>query len=446
MKSQFVKIFGVTLLTMLISVAVVGCGSKDEKNETNQEVTKKEVTNKEPIIINYPTHQIGTNSGAPVLKENVRLFNEKYKGEIEVVIEEIPGDQAYVDKMKILLSADALPDLVYTGGYNLLDPALAITNVVDLTPYLEEDSEWKASLDPTDLEFNSRDGKCYGVTEEKQLIGYFYNKELFAKAGLEGPAKTWDEFFEQCEKLKAAGITPLSMDTVDSGWVTSLWLASMIGTNGQVGNDFMNKNNIKDYNTPEMLDAVTKIQKMFQEYTTVDAIGGKYENAANNFLAGKTAMMANGPWMIPDFSNEEMTSKDFYTKVGAALYPEAGVFDAPMVGYFVASDDKEHADATVKFLKFITSEEAQIRALNMIGRIPPSPKLKLDEQTKQKQPLLAELVELKQDAKYRYSYHQGVWYPNVIDRVSTDYPSLGIGDITPVEFINRLNESAQKNE
>lgn len=217
---------------------------------------------KEPITITFPAFQVGVNSGAPVLEENIRLFNEKkYGDEIKVEVEEIPGDQAYVDKMKILLSADDLPDLVYAGGYNLLDLAVGNAKLVDLTPYFEEDPSWKASFSESDLQFNARNGKYYGVPEEKQPIGYFYNKELFAKAGIEEPAKTWDEFFEQCDKLKEAGITPLSMDTADSGWVSGLWLGSIVGTNGQAGNDFMNTYNIKDYNTPEFLDAVTKLQK-----------------------------------------------------------------------------------------------------------------------------------------------------------------------------------------
>lgn len=454
MKNQFAKRYLVILLVIVFVVSMVGCGTNSDNEKVAGDIKKidtsqkseKEGSKKDVITIEFPAFQVGVNSGAPVLDENIRLFNEKYKGEIEVKVEEIPGDQAYVDKMKILLSADDLPDVVYAGGYNLLDLALGTVEVVDLTPYFEEDPSWKASFSENDLKFNARDGKYYGVPEEKQPIGYFYNKELFEKAGIEGLAKTWDEFFTQCDKLKEAGITPLSMDTADSGWVSGLWLGSIIGTDGEAGNEFMNTYNIKEYNTPEFVDAASKLQKMYQEYTTVDAIGGKYENAANNFLSGKTAMMANGPWMIPDFSNMEKTTEGFAEKVGIALYPEDGIYDAPMFGFFIASKDQEHADAAVKFLKFITNEEAQLRALNMIGRIPPSPSIELDEETRLKNPLLAELVELNKKAKYIYPYNQASWYPNVVDRLTTDYPSLGMGDITPEEFAERLNQAAQKNE
>lgn len=446
MKVQRFKKGMAVLLIIILGAYCVGCGTDTAtKSGTNQEKQSEE-GKKEPIQVRFPSFQVGVNSGAPVLAENVKLFNEKYAGEIEVVIEEIPGDQAYLDKMKILLSADDLPDIVYAGGYNLIDLAIGVVDIVDLTPYFEEDPEWKAAFSENDLQFNARDGKYYGVPEERQPIGYFYNKELFAQAGLEGPAKTWDEFFDQCETLKAAGITPLSMDTADSGWVSGLWLGSMLGTAGEAGNEMMNTYNIKDYNTPEFLHASENLQKMFMEYTTIDAIGGKYENAANNFLSGNTAMMANGPWMIPDFSNLEKTSADFADKVGVALYPDNGIYDAPMYGFFIASKDKEHADAAVEFLKFMTNEEAQLRALKMIGRIPPSPNLDLDDETRVAYPLLAELIDLNKEADYIYPYNQASWYPNVVDKLSTDYPALGMGDITPVEFIERLNQTAQKND
>ncbi|WP_432666802.1 sugar ABC transporter substrate-binding protein [Wukongibacter baidiensis] len=441
------KSFAIILsLAMIFSLAA--CGSKP--NETGSEPAPAENAAKEeknePIVIKYPTFQVGVNPSAPLLQQNIEEFHKLYGDEIRVEIEEIPGDQAYVDKMKVLLSADELPDLIYAGGYNLLDAALEKGVAVDLTPYLEEDSDWKAMFTQRDLDFNSRDGKIYSVPEERQMIGYFYNKELFAKAGVEAPPKTWDEFFEVCDKLKAAGITPLSMDTADTGWLTSLWMNSIIGTNGDAGNKFMNTVYVEDYSSPEFLDATAKIQKMFLNYTTSDAVGGKYENGANNFLSGKTAMIANGPWMIEDFKDTTKAPEGFIDKVGVAAYPGSGIFDAPMLGYFVASKDKEHADATVKFLKFLTSKETQLRGLDMLGRIPTSEEIQIGDDIKGKHRLLVELVEAANGTKYKYNYYQSLWYPNVLDKLSTDYPALALDKMTPEEFAKRLTETALKNK
>ena len=158
---------------------------------------------------------------------------------------------------------------------------------------------------------------------ERQPITYFYNKALFDKAGIAAPAKTWDEFMAQLEQLKSAGITPVSMDTLDSAWLSSLWLNSMVGTLSTESNDWMNQSMPKDYNSPDFIKAVDLTRKMLLNYTTKDALGGKYENGANNFLNGNTAIIANGHWMISDF---QAKGDKFADNIGTALYPNDGIF------------------------------------------------------------------------------------------------------------------------
>src|SRR5690606_13533746 len=43
------------------------------------------------------------------------------------------------------------------------------------------------------------------------MVGFWYNKALFKKAGIDAPPQTWSEFIEDVKKLKAAGITPISL-------------------------------------------------------------------------------------------------------------------------------------------------------------------------------------------------------------------------------------------
>lgn len=436
MKINRVKPVLIIILAFCLIILFVGC---DGSSNTTGQTTKGE-----EIVLKYPTFQVGVNSSAPVLAEVVKRFNEEYAGSIKLEIEEIPGDQAYVDKMKILLSANELPDIVYAGGYNLLDMALEKDLVTDLTPYLDADPDWKASFDQVTLEFNSRNGKVYSLPDEKGIIGYYYNKDLFEEAGVQ-PATTWDEFFDVCDKLKDEGITPLSMDTADTAWLSNLWLSSIIATSSNAGLEFMKQMNPTDYNKPEVIDALEMLQKMFLEYTTTDAIGGKYENGANNFLNGVTAMIANGPWMISDFNDETKAPAGFAEKVGVAIYPNAGVFNEPMLGYFVAATTKQYQDAAVEALKFFTSDDIQLMALDMIGRVPASATIEFGSDIAAKQPILASLIEQAQDAEFNYNYYQALWYPNVLDAITSYYPDFGRGLMTPEEMADLLTETADRN-
>lgn len=400
----------------------------------------------EAVVINYPTFQCGVNTAAPVIDQLIKEFNEEYAGKYEIKKEEVPGDQNYMDKIKVQLGTGDLPPVVYGGGYNLLDLALAKDAVVDLTDAVNSDPEWKALYTDVAMTTNSRDGKIYASSSEGNLIGYFYNKELFAQAGLEGPAKTWDEFWKQCETLKAAGITPLALDTADSAWVTSLWMGSMVAAQGDDAIEFLRQMTPNDYNNPAMIKAAADVQKMLQQYTTKDAIGGKYEHAANNFLSGQAAMIANGPWMMSDFSDETKAPAGFADKVGCAIYPEGFVYDAPIQGYFVTKqDDPKLEEAAIEMVKFFTSAHAQQVALEVQGMVPASPTVEITDKAKETYPLLAEFIDQAAAAEIRTDNLQATMYPNLLDVVSQELPRLASGEISPEQYCQILTDAAAKN-
>lgn len=437
------RLTALALAALMTAGCLSGCGGG---GETTDEGASTESTGEE-IVINYPTFQCGVNTAAPVVDQLIEEFNAEYAGKYRIQKEDVPGDANYVDKIKVQLGTGDLPPVVYGGGYNLLDLALAKDVVVDLTPYVEADPEWKAMYSDVALTTNSRDGKIYASSSEGSLVGYFYNKELFEKAGIAEPAKTWDEFWEQCDKLKAAGITPLALDTADSAWVTSLWAGAMIATSGDEGYEFMKQMNPIDYNNQPTIDAFTNVQKMLQEYTTLDAIGGKYEHAANNFLSGQAAMIANGPWMIGDFSDETKTTADFADKVGVAIFPGNFVYDAPIQGYFVTKqDDPALEEAAVEMVKFFTSAHAQQVALEVQGMVPASSTVEITETAKQNYPLLVEFLDLAEGATVRTDNLQATMYPNLLDVVSQDLPLLASGEMTPTEFCQTLSTEAAKNQ
>ncbi len=351
-----------------------------------------------------------------------------------------------MDKIKVQLGTGDLPPVIYGAGYNLLDLVLAKDLAVDLTPYVEADAEWKALYSDTSLITNSRDGKIYASSVEGSQIGYFYNKELFAQAGIQAPAATWDELFQQCETLKAAGITPMALDTADSAWVTQLWWGAMTATAGEDGLAFMQTMNPRDYNTPELISSAEKIQKMLQEYTTLDAIGGKYENAANNFLSGQAAMIANGPWMIGDFSDTSKTTADFAEKVGVAIYPDGFVYDAPIQGYIVTKqDDPKLEEAAVEMVKFFTSAHAQQLGVEMQGMVPASPSVEITDTAKEQYPLLAEFLDKASKATVSTDNMQATMFSNLLDVISQELPRLHSGELDAAGFCQAMTDAAAKN-
>ena len=443
MKSKMLKriLASAVMGTMVVSLAACGKGG-DDKASGSDDSGK--------VVLDVINYHVGTDYAADYYSYLFEEFKKTEEGKnVEFNFEEIPTTDAYNQKIKLLISSGDLPDIVFNGGNNITELAAKSGKVADLTPYFEEDAEWKALFDDTSLEFNTVEGKIYGVPVSKEISYIYYNKELFKQAGIDAPEvafASWDEFFAACDKLKEAGITPVGMDSADSGWLTNLWMSALIGTAGDAGNQWMNTMYPTDFNTPEVEKAAETIQKMFKEYTTADAVGGKYDPMATHFFNGEVAMFPNGPWMIPDFSQEEKAPEGFYDKVGIMLMPGNGMEMVPTPGDMVGATEEDKIKAAVAFLKFETTPENQIKALEMTGLQPVSNNLDIPAELTESDPLMAEVLEIQNKAEVTYGQNQAYWYQNTIDTFSTELPELAYGNITPKEFCEKLTQSVEKNQ
>ncbi len=89
---------------------------------------------------------------------------------------------------------------------------------VDLTPYIKRDNVDLSQLNATTRSYTEFGGKRCAMPFLADAYGIFYNKDMFAKAGIAGPPKTLDELTEDAKKLtvknpdgslKTVGFLPL---------------------------------------------------------------------------------------------------------------------------------------------------------------------------------------------------------------------------------------------
>ena len=281
-------------------------------------------------------------------------------------------------------------------------------------------------------------GQQYALPKGLDAVAVALNTELFDRYGVELPQEgwTWDEFMENNDKLVEKGYTPLALMTGENCWTTNLWLAAMIGTDGEAGNEFMSQFHPDSYENDSVIKGLGMIQTCLQKYTTSDAIGALYANAANNFLQEKAAMIANGPWMTPDFADTENTAEGFEAKVGVAAYPESGLIEQYEVGYTLctAGKDEKVQEAALEFLKFKTGKRAQEIFLEDNGALPLTEHVALTDDFKAANPLIAELVDMSNSNTYDFNNIDNTAVASTIEAFSANYPELASGGITPEEM------------
>ena len=173
----------------------------------------------EPISIVYPSYQVGVDGSATYMDGLIQRFNEAYAGKYEIVVEEIPGQQDYIEKLKLLNSNDELPVLFDLGADpTLAEMIIADDKLLDLSDVILNDADWMSVLIEESVEFNTVNGKLIAAPAyQDSYSGVWYNKEVFANAGVDEFPTTWDGLLEACEKIKATGVAPIALMTNGSG-------------------------------------------------------------------------------------------------------------------------------------------------------------------------------------------------------------------------------------
>jgi len=148
-------------------------------------------------------------SQQPAIEANLKDFNKEYPN-IKVNLDVTPwGD--YWTKIQTQASSDTLPDLFWLNGPNF---QLYASNgkVAPLTPLVDGGYIDPANYPSALVDLYKLDGVQYGVPKDFDTIGLWYNKAIFAEAGVAEPSAdwTWDDLKkagdEISTKLKDQGI------------------------------------------------------------------------------------------------------------------------------------------------------------------------------------------------------------------------------------------------
>ncbi|MET9956539.1 extracellular solute-binding protein [Streptomyces sp. NPDC006339] len=116
-------------------------------------------------------------------------------------------NEAFKSKLTATTASGKLPDVFQTWGGGVLRQQVDAGLVEDLTDALG----WSSELTPVSLQAYQVEGRTYAVPYDIGMVGFWYNKKLFAEAGITAPPVTWAEFLDVVRKLKAAGVTPIAL-------------------------------------------------------------------------------------------------------------------------------------------------------------------------------------------------------------------------------------------
>lgn len=419
---------------MAMTLAVTGCGSKNNSN--GESASNGEASAAKEVELTMLSSWSTDTERGKALHTIVDKFNQANTGKIKVNIDINPDWPALQEKVKTMIAANQTPD-IFNYNFNPNDLSRQESGkLLDFTPFM--DDQWKTRFTEQDLQAMTVNGQLTSIPFEKAGILFYYNKDLFAKAGIAEFPKTWDEFFAACDKLKAAGITPISLMTADDAWHTTnafTYLAASIAGTGVFEPG-------KSLDIPEVVKAAEYLKKLFV-YSTPDALGGNYSVSSNNFLVGNTAMIIDGPWLIGSIK------EDMAKSIGVASSPTFGdgkvkpgftVTDAYTPWSAGKQESKEKEAAIVELMKFMTSEESS-KTFTMDGRILLSTKLELSaDETSKAGPVMGQYIQTNSQSPESIVNIVRTLKPAAISKLPSLVEGLILDKYSPQEFAKQLQE------
>jgi raffinose/stachyose/melibiose transport system substrate-binding protein len=195
-------------------------------------------------------------------------------------------------------------------------------------------------------------GKLYGLPDQIEEVGLFYNKDLFAKLKLPAPTDM-ASLKADAAKIKSAGVIPFAAgdkEAWEGGHFLSMALANEVGPQADAAL-IANKSN---WDSPGVRNAMSVWSQFAKSgYLPPSPNAISYDNSNALFYSQKAAMDPTGSWLIGDFGAAKLKFD-----VGFVPFPaqsSSGIFSTDVGGGNFVSATTKNPDAAVKFLDYLTS-------------------------------------------------------------------------------------------
>jgi len=329
-------------IVLAISVGLLaGCGSEGTKSAENNADNGNEAASGKKITLKLL-------QGKQEIADKTKQMLADYQKENPNVIIEPEITPDYQTRLKTLFASGEEPDIFFVKGYT--DMGLWSDRLVDLS-----NESWMSKTLPIATPGMTFDGKQYGFPISIEGYGFVYNKDLFAKAGIDKVPTTLTELKEVNEKLKAAGIDSYS-EAYKEWWTLGQHLLNLpfayvpdpVAYAKEINDGTaLIKDNPFMQGFFDVLDLTTKYGK------GIESLGVSYDSEVANFAMGKVAMIQQGVWALQPIDKIKPDLNMGMFAIPLTDNPSDTKIPVSVPGYYVLNKNSKYVDESKKFLDWL---------------------------------------------------------------------------------------------
>lgn len=146
-----------------------------------------------------------------------KQFEKEHPGKkIKLIPIQAPDNDYATKAQQMMRSPKTAPDLVYEDTFRI-NSDIKAGYLKPLDAYLPKWDQWSQFVDTAKAAAKAEDGKTYGIPDGTDTRGLWFNKAIFAKAGLpaDWQPRNWAEILTAARtvKQKVPGVIPLNVYT-----------------------------------------------------------------------------------------------------------------------------------------------------------------------------------------------------------------------------------------
>jgi multiple sugar transport system substrate-binding protein len=341
----------VTRRTLLASAGAVGVGTllASCAGFTGQSSTQSSGGSKSGTIT-FTTWASDEEKAA--YQKLISQFEASHKG-VTVKANFVPYEQMFTN-IDAQLSAGNAPD-VFRAGYGQIGGYAQQGQLLDLSSYFS--SSESGAFIPAFWEAVKYDGKPYGVPQETDTSAIVYNKSMMSDAGYTtfpdslDNAWSWEEFSAILSTLR--GKLPAAKYPFVDNWQqygSPRWLTWLFNAGGRLLSEDLKSSAIQSAAGTKALDYTKEF--FTKKYVPANSSTKSNAYADTTWLAGTTAMVSAGNFLLPEFVSAKF-------EWGVTYLPK-DVRGADDLGgnALVGTASTKNKDLTAEFLKWMVSADA----------------------------------------------------------------------------------------
>lgn len=344
-----------------------------------------------------------------------------------------PADN-YFAILRAALIGHTGPDVaeIYPGTYvNGLT-----SNFLNLNPYIPVSVRTSIPGVKYFSETGDPNTNTYAMPPVNLFYNMWYNKKLFAEAGVDSPPTDFVEMAHDCALFNAKGITPYvdgnpTFVTPYAGAVSDWsYLVSAVYSLSDLNG--LTEGSIP-YNSPALVKEIEQWAGLFNAGCATKSI--LTQDANKEFSSGKAAMVMNYNGLYPTYSKALGNNLGVMVPPWSAT-PAHTLVEYPGFGY-VASKYTSHPKLAADFIAYTVSQPAQ-ELVAADNQLPINPNVQARGKANQ------DLLAMAEGGKYDlYPMFDNYMPPEVIAQITSQLPQAFVGSKSASSALDTM-ESADK--